>query len=350
MKDWKRAVVTAETTVQDAMRAIDVAGLKIVFVCDDQAVLLGTVTDGDIRRGLLKDLQLDHPVRLVMNTQPKTSDVSASQKSQLELLESNDLEVLPILNANRKLVAVETIKSLRAPQSLDNPVFIMAGGFGTRLRPLTDNCPKPMLPVAGKPLLEHLVERFIAQGFWKFYISTHYLPERIVEHFGDGTDLGVRIEYVHEQTPLGTGGALSLLPPNSVSSPLVLINGDVLADVDFTAVLEFHNLSQADATMCLRQQETSIAYGVVETHGKFVSTMVEKPTYSHLINTGIYVLSPELVNAIDKPRKIDLPTLLEQRMELGFKIAAYKMYGLWLDIGKLSDYNKAQEELKGSFF
>lgn len=343
MKNWRDAIVGPEESVRAVMRAIDKAALKTAFVCDDNQVLLGIATDGDIRRGLIEDLELDHPIKSVMNVRPKISNQMLSRKSKIAELENNQLDLLPVVNEQNQLVAIDTLLGLRAPMKQTNPVFIMAGGFGTRLRPLTDHCPKPMLPVGNKPLLEHLIKRFIAQGFSDFFVSTHYLPQQIVDYFGDGSALGVSIKYVHEDMPLGTGGALSLLPANAVSAPVILINGDLLTDLDFEELVQFHISSKVDATMCLRQQETSIAYGVVETDGRLVSRMIEKPTYHHLINTGIYVLSPDLIDASNSPRKIDLPTLLEERMALGHKVGAYRFYGRWLDIGKMSDYNKAHE-------
>ena len=345
MKDWKEAIITQNSSVRDGLRKIDKAALKIGFVCDEKQKLIGTVSDGDIRRGLLENTELHDPIVTIINRSPKTCCESASKAEMLAIISKFQIDVLPIINDDGVLKNVITFSDLQKPIKRDNPVFIMAGGFGTRLSPLTDSCPKPMLPLGDKPLLDHIIKRFIKQGFWNFYISTHYMPHVITNYFGDGSAYGVSIKYIPEETPLGTGGALSLLPRDISSLPLILINGDVLTDADFEEILSTHLKFNADATMCLREHETSVAYGVVTVEDDAVVGMLEKPIYRHNINTGIYVLSNELISSVGKNEKIDLPTILEQRMAIGKKISAHVFHGKWIDIGQITDFKRAQKEI-----
>ncbi|SLJ83935.1 nucleotidyltransferase family protein [Psychrobacter sp. DAB_AL43B] len=347
MNDWKNVVLKPEATIRDAMRTIDEAALRIGLVCDDQYRLLGTITDGDIRRGLLAATDMCDPVTKVMNKIPTVVKPTDTRQQRIDIMDKYDLLSLPIVDDENCLVGLETLHQVLQPKKRDNPVFIMAGGFGTRLRPLTDHCPKPMLRVGDKPMLEHLVNQFISFGFHDFYISTHYMPEQIREHFGDGSQWGITVSYVHEDSPLGTGGALGLLPKNLSNLPLIMMNGDVLTKVDFKHLLEHHESNDFDATMCVRELEHKVSFGVVESQDDLITDMIEKPTYRYHINTGIYVLSPDCVAAVQPNEKIDLPTLLAQRMEQSKRVGIYTSYDYWLDIGQMDDYQKAQQDIKG---
>lgn len=347
MNDWKSVVLTPKATIRDAMRTIDKAALRIGLVCDEQLILLGTVTDGDIRRGLLAACDMFDSVTKVMNKNPTVVKSTDTRQQRIDIMDKHDLLSLPVVDDNHCLIGLETLHQVLQPKKQDNPVFIMAGGFGTRLRPLTDHCPKPMLRVGDKPMLEHLINQFISLGFHDFYISTHYMPEQISSHFGDGSEWDVTITYVHEDSPLGTGGALGLLPKNLPKLPLIMMNGDVLTKVDFKRLLDHHQDNDFDATMCVREVEHQISFGVVESQDNLITAMVEKPTYRYRINTGIYVLSPECIASVKPNTKIDLPTLLAQRMEKEEKVGIYTSYDYWLDIGQMADYQKAQQDIKG---
>ena len=349
MTNWQNVVLTPLSNIRDAMRILDETSLRIVIVCDENKKLLGTATDGDIRRGLLKNCDMQDSVIEVMNHNPKTVRSSHTRQQRIELMDHYDLLALPIVDDNGQLIGLETLQQVLQPQKRDNPIFIMAGGFGTRLRPLTDNCPKPMLRVGDKPMLEHLINQFRALGFHDFYISTHYMPEVIQEHFGDGSQLDISITYIHEDTPLGTGGALGLLPKNLAQLPLIMMNGDVLTKIDFTELLDHHESHNLDATMCVRELEYKISYGVVESEDGLITNMVEKPTYRYHINTGIYVLSPECVASVQHNTQIDLPTLLKQRMDRSKRVGIYTTHEYWLDIGQMADYQKAQQDIKGFY-
>lgn len=349
MKDWKSVVINSDATIRDAMRVIDQAALRIGLICDEQNKLLGTVTDGDIRRGLLVNCEMQDSVAKVMNTKPTTAQLTSSREQRLKLMDKHHLLALPLLDEAGYLAGLETLHQALQPTKRNNPVFIMAGGFGTRLHPLTDHCPKPMLRVGDKPMLEHLINQFIKQGFHHFYISTHFMPELIHKHFGDGSNWGVSITYIHEQNPLGTGGALGLLPKNLPKLPLIMMNGDVLTQVDFTKLLEHHLSQKFDATMCVREDEHRIPFGVIETEQQLITNMVEKPTYRYKINTGIYVLNPEIIAKVEANHRIDLPTLLEQNRLAGKRIGTYTSYDYWLDIGQMKDYQKAQQDIERLF-
>ncbi len=344
--DLKKVILNANDNIRDAMQALDSSALRIVVICNKEQKLLGTVTDGDIRRGLLSDCDMKDSVSRVMNKKPLTAKSINSRLQRLKLMNEHDLLALPIVDEENHLVDLETLNHVMKPQKRDNPYFIMAGGFGTRLQPLTDHCPKPMLRVGEKPMLEHLIDQFISFGFHNFYISTHYLPEIIREHFGDGSKWNVSIQYVHENNPLGTGGALGLLPKNRADLPLIMMNGDVLTKLNYSELIKHHEESGFDATLCVREDEHRVPFGVVETENQLITDMVEKPTYRYKINTGIYVLNPEIVNSVKVDQRIDMPTLLEQHRESGKRIGTYTSYDYWLDIGQMKDYQKAQSDIK----
>lgn len=346
--NWKNVLVLPSSTIQEALKIIDKEGLGLALVVDSELHLLGTITDGDIRRALINNKLLSTEVYEVMSSNPITVTNQASRSDVLKLMDTKGISVIPRL-INKKVVGIETLKQVIHPQKRDNPIFIMAGGFGTRLRPLTDNCPKPMLRVGDKPMLEHLINQFRVLGFYDFYISTHYMPEIIHTYFGDGSEWDINITYIHESTPLGTGGALGLLPKNLPKLPLIMMNGDVLTKINFTELLSHHESNNLDATMCVREMEYKISYGVVESEDGLITNMVEKPTYRYHINTGIYVLSPEYVSSVKPNTQIDLPTLLEQRIDTDKKVGIYTTHEYWLDIGQMTDYQKAQQDIKGFY-
>lgn len=343
---WENILITPQSTVLDALRIIDKEALRIALVVNEEQQLLGVVTDGDIRRGILNNLALETPVIKVMNDSPITASVHTPKDKLIQLMESKRILSIPLIKDN-KVVGLETLHHLFEAKTYHNPVFIMAGGFGSRLRPLTDVCPKPMLKIGNKPMLETVIRRFINAGFVNFYISTHYMPEKIKKHFGDGSSLGVKITYIHEDLPLGTGGALGLLPNNlPLDLPLIMMNGDVLTKVDFQRLLNFHNENNADATMCVREYDHQIPYGVVKGEGSKITSMVEKPIQRFFVNAGIYVLSPRLILSVPANQHIDMPTLLEQHRLERDNILMFPIHEYWLDIGRMDDFNRAQDDIQ----
>ncbi|WP_300172970.1 nucleotidyltransferase family protein [uncultured Aliivibrio sp.] len=342
---WKKILLQPESTVVDALRVIDSEALRIALVVNDEQQLLGVVTDGDIRRGILNNLPLDTSVVDIMSCSPITAPASTAKEQLVKLMESKGILAIPLMEDN-KVVGLETLHNLFEEKTYHNPVFIMAGGFGTRLRPLTDTCPKPMLKIGNKPILETVIRSFIKAGFVNFYISTHYMPEQIQNHFGDGSDLGVKISYVHEDSPLGTGGALGLLPDDLPQDlPLIMMNGDVLTKVDFERLLDFHTENQADATMCVREYDYQIPYGVINGEGNKITSMVEKPIQRFFVNAGIYVVSPRVIQSVPENYHIDMPTLLEQHMNERDNILMFAIHEYWLDIGRMDDFNRAQADI-----
>ncbi|WP_405469656.1 nucleotidyltransferase family protein [Morganella morganii] len=340
----KDILISPTATIYDALHVINNGPLHIAFVVTKENLLLGSITDGDIRRGLLNKLSLEDDVSTIMNKKPIVADSSTSNAQLNNLMIKNKITSIPLVE-NHKIIAVEFIDDNKKTTH-ENPIFIMAGGFGTRLKPLTDTCPKPMLKIGNKPILETVIRNFIKAGFVNFYISTHYMPEKIHEHFGDGSELGINITYIHETEPLGTGGALGLLPTKIMPNlPLIMINGDILTTVDILKLLDFHLQNSSDATMCVREYTFQIPYGVVKGENNHIVEIAEKPTYKHHVNAGIYVISPELIHSVEKNTYIDMPTLLENRLKNNKKILMFPIHEYWLDIGRIDDFNKAQHDI-----
>lgn len=344
MKQWESTLIGADATLEEAIATLDRGALRIVMVVDKERHLLGTVTDGDIRRALLKHLPLETIVSEVMCATPQIAAQDWSRDRFLAVMEKYQLLQLPILDAEGRVIGLETLHEILHKARRDNPVFLMAGGFGTRLQPLTHNCPKPLLKVGEKPILELILENFINAGFHRFFISTHFMPEMIRAHFGDGSRWGVSIRYIHEDEPLGTGGALGLLPHDEIDLPLFVMNGDLLTNLDFQNLLTFHQDHDGAATMCVREYEYRVPYGVIQSEGHRILSMAEKPIHRFFINAGIYLLSPELVKSVAPRLRIDMPTLLEQQIAAGKDVNMFPVHEYWLDIGRMEDFQRAQQE------
>ncbi|ATF91959.1 nucleotidyltransferase family protein [Cedecea neteri] len=344
-QQWKNVLIKADNTIREALEIINKEALKVVLVVDDAENLLGVITDGDIRRSILNNIELSAPVSLVMNKNPITASRHDSFAKLNQLMISKSIFSIPILDGE-KVVGLETMQTVNGRRSYENPVFIMAGGFGTRLKPLTDNCPKPMLKIGDRPILETVVRSFVKAGFKNLYISTHYMPEIIEAHFGNGNDFNANIKYVYEDVPLGTGGALGLLPDTlSDQLSLIMINADVLTNIDFEKLLNFHDSSSADATICVREYDYQIPYGVIKGDGNKIISMEEKPVHHFFVNAGIYVLSPSVFKSVPKNTKIDMPSLLERHMQSGEDVLMFPIHEYWLDIGRMDDFKRAQIDI-----
>lgn len=345
--EWKKVLVSPNISIREALSVIDTQAVRIAIVVNSSMELLGTVTDGDIRRGLLKEISLEDEVNQVMNSSSHYCDFSTPRKVLMQRMNEWDILAIPLCE-NGKVVGLSTLHDeLTHPKKYNNPVFIMAGGFGTRLKPLTDNCPKPLLKVGDKPILETVLKRFIQAGFHDFYISTHFLPQMIRDYFGAGEKWGVSITYVHEEKPLGTGGALGLLPKSIPDLPVLVMNGDILSKIDFEAVLDSHYKNNADATMCVREYEYQVPFGVVEGDGNKIKHMVEKPTHHFYVNAGIYVIGQWILKSIKLNERIDMPTLLERH--LGDNVLMHPFHDYWLDIGRKDDFDRAQSDILSVF-
>jgi dTDP-glucose pyrophosphorylase/predicted transcriptional regulator len=341
---WKNVLVKPSCTLRDVLEIINNEALRVALVVDDNDCLLGVVTDGDVRRALLAGICLEDNIINVMNKKPTVTEVGTCKRKLVEIMEKQQILAIPVVD-NGVVVGLHTLQESLSPNKVENPVFIMAGGFGTRLRPLTNNCPKPLLKVGEKPILEVTLLNFIKSGFINFYISTHYMPEMIRNHFGDGSKWGVSITYVHEENPLGTGGALGLLPADLPDLPLIMMNGDVLTNVDIQKLLAFHLHEAADATMCVREYEYQVPYGVIQGENGQISSMVEKPVQLYHINAGIYVINPNIIEQVGPDTVIDMPTLLESHIDKQGKVMMFPIHEYWLDIGRMEDYKRAQSDV-----
>lgn len=343
-KNWENVLISSNSTLHAALLILDKEALRIALIVDDDNKLLGVLTDGDIRRGLLRNCTLNSKVIEVMNPFPITAEQGTSRRELVKLMSRHKMLSIPLLK-HGKVVGLETLQTNEVALQYDNPIFLMAGGFGSRLKPLTDTSPKPMLKIGNKPILEIALNSFIRAGFHNFYISLHYMPEQIQAHFGDGSRWNVNITYIYEQEPLGTGGALGLLPDNLPDLPLIIMNGDLLTTIDFEKLLQFHNKQSADATMCVRDYEYQIPFGVINGEGNQITSIVEKPIQRLFVNAGIYVINPNVRKQVKANQRIDMPTLLEQNIEQKNNVLMFPIHEYWLDIGRIDDYQRAQIDI-----
>jgi len=343
MKSWKEVIVSADTQLGDAIARIDRSGLQIAIVVSDRGCLQGVVSDGDVRRAILRGYRLDISVSEIMNRDATTAHYKTPHADLLALMRRKVLHHIPLLNDERQVVDLVTLDELLGVSERSNWVVLMAGGLGTRLLPLTKECPKPMLNVGGKPILESILERFIEQGFRRFFLSVNYLAESIQSYFGDGQKHGVEINYLHESVKLGTAGALSLLPEYPRES-IIVMNGDLLTRVRFDQLLKFHEEHDAIATMAVREYDFQVPYGVVNIDGEHIESIDEKPVHRFFVNAGIYALAPRALEHIANGVELDMPTLFEKLVAAGHKTSAYPVREYWLDVGRIDDYERAQYE------
>ena len=345
MNDYKALCIDIGASVADAARTLEVNVQKICLVVDD-GILRGTVTDGDIRRSLLKGIAFDAPVSKAMNPRPRTLSDTDNRDAIQSLMREHALLHLPITNAGGRLVGLVSQDDLTSEdQQHGNWVVLMAGGLGERLRPLTNDTPKPLLQIGDKPLLQSILESFIKQKFGKFYIAVNYHSEAIMQHFGDGSDWGVHIRYLEEQQRMGTAGALSLLP-ELPDEPIIVMNGDLVTRTRFGELLDFHASHRADATMCVREYDFQVPFGVISTNDHRISTIDEKPVHRFFVNAGIYVLNPSVIDGIARNTRTDMTQVFERIIAGGGETAAFPIHEYWLDIGRIDDLERAQSDSK----
>lgn len=342
MLNWSSVLIDRADKLEHAVNLLNNTALRILLVVDHARRLAGTVTDGDIRRAVLRGIPMDAPVSDVMCDAPTTAKAHWSRDRSLALMTEKSVFHLPVVDDEGVVIGLESIHDLIGKRSHDNIVFLMAGGFGKRLHPLTDTIPKPLLRVGDKPILEIILQGFINAGFYRFFISTFYRADMIRDYFGDGSNWGISIEYVQEDQSLGTAGALSLLPHEQVIKPVFVMNGDLLTNLNYGALLDFHAEHGGSATVCVREHEYQVPYGVLTTEGSRISTIVEKPVYRYFINAGIYLLSPEIVRKIKPSHNIDMPTVLENAIQDGHALHTFPIHEYWLDVGRHEDFARAQ--------
>lgn len=341
--------IAPSATVEEAIACIDRSGrISIALVVDAEGRLMNTLTDGDIRRGLLAGVGLADDVGnlLVIKNEtphpvPVTAPPNAEPDELLQLMNARGVRQIPIVTEEGRVVDVVAFDDVSPDYQLPSiRAVVMAGGFGTRLAPLTESVPKPMLPVGGRPLIELVVEQLQEIGVRKIAITTHYRAEQIESHLGDGSSLGVEITYIREDRPLGTGGALGLLAPSS--EPVLVINGDVLTDTDFRAMHCYHQKLGATMTVAVRRYAIDIPYGVVESEGSNIRRLREKPQLSFFVNAGMYFLEPEVFEYVVSGQPLRMTDLIETLISEGRKVASFPLREYWLDIGQHADYEKAQ--------
>lgn len=339
--------IPCAASLRDAINAINEGGAQIALMIDPFGVLVGIVTDGDIRRSLLRGLDLSSPAREVVRRQFHATRGSMHDQEVRSLLLRSSIEQLPVVDDNGRLVGLYVLSDLlgQSFSSVPNPVVLMVGGRGTRLRPLTDSCPKPMLRVAGKPILESILDQCVASGFRDFYFAVNHLKDQILDYFGNGSRWGVSINYIEEKLPLGTAGALQLLPAElRHGPPLLVMNGDVLTRFKLAQLLDFHVSHGAAATMCVRSHDVAIPFGVVETDGVDLVGIREKPVLRHQVNAGIYVLDPLLLDHIPSGEAMDMPSLLLAVRAAHQRVAVCPIHEYWCDIGLPEALQQAHEE------
>jgi dTDP-glucose pyrophosphorylase/CBS domain-containing protein len=352
LQDLCDLCVSPDTPIRDAVGSIDRNTKGIVLVTDEHQHLLGTVTDGDVRRSVLAGRSMDAPVAALLErpsgspySQPISAPLGTSREKVRELMVEHSVQQIPVVDGSGAVCGLVTLRELVPERTAKNlKAVIMAGGMGKRLRPLTENMPKPMLPLGDRPVMEHLVEQLRDAGIEHVKVTTHFMPEKIKEHFGDGSNFGVKIDYVSEDRPLGTAGALGLLQPSE--GPLLVINGDIVTDLSFREMLAFHREHGADLTVGVRQYDFEVPYGVVQSEGVYVRELQEKPLYTFFVNAGIYLLEPAAHQVIPASEHYDMTDLIARLLEQGRNVVNFPIIEYWLDIGRPEDYRRAEEHMK----
>ncbi len=348
-EDIKKLIVDGNTPIIQAMKVIDENTAKVALVVDSHDKLIGTVTDGDIRRGLIQNKSTNDTVQLIMNPNPTVFQYGESKELIDQLMKAKKIYQIPLVDPQGKIVDLILSEQLFDPEEKPNIVVLMAGGLGSRLGELTENCPKPMLNVGDKPILHGVIENLKAHGFNHFIISVNYKAEIIEEYFKDGSAYGVHISYIKEKQKMGTAGSLSLLKKEN-KYPFLVMNGDVLTKVDFTQFLSQHVQSNNLASMCVHKYESQIPFGVVHVSGDKIVSIEEKPIYDHLVSAGIYALDPEILSLIPENSFFDMPTLFRKIISLHpGRAGVFPVYEYWIDVGRKDDFNRAQKDYKKVF-
>jgi len=343
MNSYKDILLHKNATIKEALEVIDKGAIRIAVVLDEKEKVIGTLSDGDVRRGLLNGLNLASTIENLYFREPILANINDSKEMIVQKAINKQVYQIPIVDDEGKFVKIEELSKLLKTTAKTNRVILMAGGLGTRLRPLTQDIPKPLLRVGNKPILETIIENFAKYGFVNITISVNYKAEMIKEYFKDGAALGVNIDYIEENKRLGTAGALSLINERP-QEPFFVMNADLLTTVNFEHLLDFHMNEHSVATMCVREYDYQVPYGVIETQGSKIVSIKEKPIHKFFVNAGIYVLSPQIFKYIPKDEFYDMPTLFEDIIKDKLKSISFPIHEYWLDIGRMSDFEQAQNE------
>ena len=348
MIDILQISLNVDSTIENALSVIDSGAVKIALVVDTDNKLLGTLSDGDIRRGLLRKKSLNETIEDVYFKNPTTTNKGASKEDLLRLCLVNGIAQVPIVDEDRKVIDIFIIDDGLQKKQHKNHVVLMVGGLGTRLRPLTENTPKPMLEVGGKPILETIVKGFVDCGFTNITMCLGYKSDVIQDYFQDGSAFGASIDYIVEKKRMGTAGALTLLEER-LDNPFFVMNGDLLTNIDFEKMLDFHVDSNSKATMCVREYDIEVPYGVVNVANENITSIEEKPIHRFFVNAGIYLLEPDCIDLIPDNEFYDMPTLFEELIATKEKVVSFPLQEYWLDIGRIADYERANIEYFSKF-
>jgi dTDP-glucose pyrophosphorylase len=343
MKSYKDILLKSDSTIKEALLLIDSGAMRIALIVDDSEKLIGTLTDGDIRRGLLNNLALSDSIESVIFRTPTICKITDSKEKILEVALAKKIYQIPIVDEDGMLVGIEEVETLLKSDSKTNRVVLMVGGLGTRLRPLTDHTPKPMLKVGDKPILETIILNFKKHGFTNILLSVSYKAEVIESYFGNGSNFGVNIEYIHEEKRMGTAGALSLMRER-LNEAFFVMNGDLLTNLNFENMMEYHLKNSSLATMGVREYDFQVPYGVVNVDGKNILSIEEKPTHHFFVSGGVYVLDNQILDLIPNNEYYDMPTLFENVIAKKMKSLSFPIREYWLDIGRLEEFKKANDE------
>jgi len=348
MKSFEHIKLAQNSTVEEALQIIDSGAMQIALVVNTKNKLIGTITDGDIRRGILSGLTLSDSVDSIIYRTPTVCSVNDSKEDILKIAVEKKIYQIPIVDLNGVLVGIDEVDELLKPTTYSNKVILMVGGLGTRLRPLTDNKPKPLLEVGNKPILETIIASFSKYGFKEIILSVNYKSDMIENYFGDGSRFDVKITYVHEKKRMGTAGALSLIK-DDLNEPFFVMNGDLLTNINFEHMLNYHLANDASATMGVREYDFQVPYGVVNVKDYQITSIEEKPTHNFFVSAGIYMINSEVLNNIPTDTFYDMPTLFEKMIANNKKVLSFPIREYWLDIGRVSDYEQANNEYHGVF-
>jgi dTDP-glucose pyrophosphorylase/CBS domain-containing protein len=341
-------VILPTTSIADAIAALDRAGTGALVLCTVDQVLCGILTDGDVRRAILQGKAMQDGCETIANRKPVLATRPILAGEALHLMNHHDINHLPVVDAENRIVELLLRKDLVPHVFMDLPAVIMAGGYGKRLLPLTESIPKPMLPVGDRPLLELTIQQLRRSGIRDVNVTTHYLADSIVSHFGDGENFGVRLNYLKENHPMGTAGGLKQL--KRADGPFLVINGDILTGVPFQEMLAYHRKHGAMLTVGVRKYEMQVPFGVVQCEGVRITKLQEKPSFNFFINAGMYLLEPSACDYIPEGRPFDMTDLMEKLLEAGRPVVGFPIIEYWLDIGKQEDYQKASEDVRSGKF
>ena len=337
-------VISPSASISEAIAKLDKAGTGALILCEEQLKLYGIITDGDIRRAILQGISLDTACEKIAIRNPLTLNSSVSSRDALCLMNEHDINHLPVIDDDGNVLEFRLRRDIVKEEQIDLSAVIMAGGYGKRLLPLTEHVPKPMLPVGDKPLLELTIEQLRRSGIRNLSLTTHYLPENIMEHFGDGEAFGVKLNYVTEDHPLGTAGGLRLL--NKPNGPFLVINGDILTGVSFQEMLKYHRKYGAELTVGVRKYEVQVPFGVVECNDERITHLKEKPSLTFFINAGMYLLEPAAYECIPEGERFDMTDLIQKLLDAGRPVVSFPIMEYWLDVGRHNDYQQAQEDVR----